>query len=125
MKRMFLLITILALFGFAAVSMGSCGSVEEVSIGGGGGVADDDDDTDIPDDIGCQDGVEFVYDCGYYLINDGFAQAQDEALTECIALGEISQAWICRLNCMSGTQDCDTLYQCLNLCPSTPDTEAT
>lgn len=108
----------LGLLGSMALN---CGSSEEAS-GGTGGVVDDDDtaDDDVPSL--CQEGIDFVYGCGYYLVNDGYTQTQEQAYTECLALSAISDAWTCRLNCMQGSETCDMLYACMELCPTTPDT---
>lgn len=79
------------------------------------GISDDDDDNIDPN--GCAAGVEYVYNCGHYFIKGEQVQSQQDAYTECLALGEISDAWICRLNCMQGSSDCNMLLNCLALCP--------
>ena len=116
MIRSMICLGILCMICVAAVSIHACGSVEVA----GGEDADDDDDTATDDDNAdaCHVGIDFVYGCGLYLVKDGLAQSNQDALTECIALSEISDAWICRMNCMSGSDSCDMLYQCLVLCPA-------
>ncbi len=118
MKRKILL-SALALFILLPCFGATCGDSTEQGAAGNDpmdGLSGDDDDDNM-DPEGCEKGVNFVYDCGHYFLKDGQAQSLEEAYTECLALGEISNGWKCRLNCMHGATDCHMLFSCLELCP--------
>lgn len=77
-------------------------------------------DSDDDDSTGCTDAVELIYNCGYFFYDSyGNVMSKNEALIECLALSEITNAWICRLNCGEVLTDCGELYDCLVVCPET------
>jgi hypothetical protein len=120
MKLIFPLLLLALVLGFCVLQ--SCGTATEQ--GGGstqeplaGGTDDDDDDDDDNDPTGCISAVNEIYECSIWFNKDGFEQTLQDSLTECIALYEFNQAWICRLNCANNLDDCALLEDCLKLCP--------
>ena len=125
MKRNVLILMLLPMLIAISLSY-TCGSAtDETTTGAAGGSSDDDDsstdddDDDSSGDTGCVETMETIYTyCQIYFFgNDGQPLGYQDALEECIALSDTSVAWNCRINCAREIPTCDSLLDCLNICP--------